>query len=287
MLPHAHASQEPPSSIGGRAPRAIRLLTLAACGLLALASARPADAQFGALKKLKNKVTGTPDSASVIADSVKKDSAKVAATAPADTTKGGQSIFSRAKNAASKASDKFEQTTGISAKDAALAASGAGVANLVMKKTGVADATNIGNIGMNAIGKSASAAASAAKTPSVADLSKLGMPGMPAIPGMSAISPSVTGARVPAVIGGTAETAAVLEFQQELMDVAMKASTGDANARARLDAWQALLLKYQPEMMRLSTTAAAQPDTPRKLMELQLALMSEWRGKRVPKLVKP
>ncbi|MDQ6828146.1 MAG: hypothetical protein M3081_04710 [Gemmatimonadota bacterium] len=256
--------------------------------------ARPAEAQFGALRKLKNKVTGAPDSAA-IADSIRKDSIRVATGAPAvlpDTNKGGQSMFQRAKNAASKASDKFEEKTGISAKDAALAASGAGVANLVAKKAGVAD---IAANAMSGYGKSLLPQGNAVIPKPGVDMSKL-MPGMPTTPGVTPAMPAMpsmaamqglsqagTGAAL------NAESAAMVEFQQELMDVAMKASTGDAAARARLDAWQALVVKYEPEMLRLSTgTAVTQADTPRKLMDLQLAMMNEWRGKRAPKkIVKP
>ncbi len=278
-----------------------RLFAVSACGLFALAIARPVDAQFGALKRLKNKVTGAPDSAAV-ADSAKKDSLRVAAGLPLDTMpKAGQSMFSRAKNAASKASDAFEAKTGISAKDAALAATGVGIAGVVAKKAGLPD---VQSIGANVASKAISAAAgSGTPAPSAGIMSKLGIPGMPGVAGtpgtpaapgaamsaMSAMSsmgaqlPSMSGARSVDMTGANAETVMLMEFQQEMTDVAIKASTGDANARARLDLWQALLVKHQAEMMRLSTQEAAMlPDTPQKLMDLQMALISEWRGKKAP-----
>ncbi|MEP6690808.1 MAG: hypothetical protein ABJD07_06600 [Gemmatimonadaceae bacterium] len=273
------------SAVGRRERRTVRLLAFLAIGVLTAAMARPAHAQFGALRRLKDKVTGGADSATAAADSAKRDSARVAAHGAADTIKAGQSMFQRAKSVASKASDKFEATTGISAKDAALAATGVGVAGIVAKKAGMPDMSPTALMNASKVAQAAGTARQA--TPGV-DMSKLAMPGVTAMPNTSAGLSAADAARNLAALSTNTESAALLEFQQELMEVAMKASSGDAAARARLDVWQALLMKYQPEMIRLSTgVAATQPETPKKLMDLQLAMMSEWRGKRAPKVVKP
>jgi len=59
--------------------------------------------------------------------------------------------------------------------------------------------------------------------------------------------------------------------------VSVAASAGDPSARARLEAWQALALKYQPEAQRLSAAAGAgDMGAVQKLQRLQFDMMKEW-----------
>ena len=78
---------------------------------------------------------------------------------------------------------------------------------------------------------------------------------------------------------GKVEAEALGAFQQEMMEVALAASAGDATAKARLDAWQALTVKHEAEIRRLGVAAEA-GDTvaTQKLQLMQLTIMKEWQG---------
>src|SRR3954468_4610293 len=92
----------------------------------------PAHAQFGMLKRLKNSVSA-PDSSARAKDSL----TQIAAGVKPESVKIGQGLLRRGMSAAGEVNDKLEKTTGISAKDAALAASGVGATGLIAKKMGL------------------------------------------------------------------------------------------------------------------------------------------------------
>jgi hypothetical protein len=235
---------------------AARLLALGAV-LVALAP-WPAEAQFGALKRLKNKMSA-PDSAARAKDSLEQ----IAKGVSPDSVKIGKGLLARGVSAARKANDKLEETTGISAKDAALAATGVGATTLMAKKLGV-DPVNLGSQMMNS-GKIGSRQKVAGGN---VDLSGLG--GMPR--GMGG-TPGAVG-----IPGATqADLQAYAAFQQEMMQVAMAASAGDVTAQSRLNAWQALAVKHEAEIQRLSLAAQGGDMTSiQKLQLLQFQLMREW-----------
>jgi hypothetical protein len=262
-------------------------------GALCVTPATAAHAQFGMLKKIKDKVAGATDT-------TKKDSTKTAA----DSTKPkDQSIFSKALGVAGKASDKMEAVTGVSAKDAALAATGAGAANMIAKKvTGAGDAGGLANIAGKAL--------SGGMPGGIPGGMPGGMPG--GVPGVNAAQgiPSAQSALqqlgagqlagvargIPALPNGVPGLGAgaipgqaeMLAFQQEMMQVAMKASTGDALAKARLEAWQALVLRYQTEIAGFQTAAANGDMTVmKKMQDIQLKMVHEWMSGATVKPKKP
>ena len=76
-----------------------------------------------------------------------------------------------------------------------------------------------------------------------------------------------------------ADAEALVAFQQEMMQLSMAASAGDAKATARLEAWQAIALKYQPELQRLSLAAGTGDVTAAQRMQrLQFDMIREWTG---------
>jgi hypothetical protein len=216
-----------------------RRVAWAALGAAALWAAAPrtGGAQFGALQKLKQaaKAVSGPDSAARARDSVARVQNVSAGdvVAAADSTKGkSRSLFRRAAAAAGKASDTFEKTTGVSVTDAALAASGAGLAGIAAKKMGVDPASL------------ASRALATQQSPAT-----LALP----------------------------DAQLMLDFQRQMMLVATEATTGNAAARAKLDAWTALSLQYETEAVPL-TTAMSGGDMAAyaKLQALQTKMMRAW-----------
>ena len=258
---------------------------LAALGLLMVGLAHPAQAQFGGLKKLKNALSH-PDSAVPATDSSGHP-----VVSAADSTRSKRSFLSRAVSAASSASDRLEKTTGISAKDAALAASGVGVMGLVAKKAGLPDPGSVvGNAVKNAAGNSlrkATGAGGIGVTDPLASSVSEGLGRKTSVTdalgalqsGAMRTEPLLGAALSSAGVGTAADAAAMLAFQQVMMQTAMAASSGDAAARARLEAWQALALKYQADASRL-TMAAAGGDTGAalRLQAMQLKMIKEWTG---------
>jgi hypothetical protein len=267
-----------------------------------------AHAQFGALKRLKNAIS--PDSAAKV-ESAKEDSIALAAkVAVGDTTPLQRSKFSRAVSAAGAASDKFEAVTGVSTKDAALAATGVGAGGLIAKKMGV-DPMSLGKQALNLRQQNAQSKASG-----IAGMARMqGMSGMPSIPGMPNMADLMkmqqtaasqlqnvpkarAGGELPIgnpMLGFTeADARALAAFQQEMMQVAMAASGGDVAAQARLQRWEAIALKYQPEIEKLSVSASAGDlAAVQKLQLIQVNIIKEWvntgssKSAKVTKAVKP
>jgi hypothetical protein len=247
----------------------------------------PAHAQFGRLKKLKDKL-GAPDSAARAKDSL----AQIAAGVKPESVKVGKSFLQRSAAVVSSANGAIESATGISAKDAALAATGVGAGNLLAKKFGM-DPMSIGaqaiaNAKMNAQQRAMQKATGAAGLPGAAGMA--GMGGMDgaqlqamqrAAMGNAAASAHANSAAMAgaAAMGGftQADADALVLFQQEMVQLSMAASAGDPKAKARLEAWEAIALKYQPQMQQLSLAAGAGDMTAaQKMQRLQLDLVREW-----------
>jgi hypothetical protein len=271
---------------------------LIAAALLVALAPSPAHAQFGMLKKLKKAASG-PDSASRAKDSLEQ----IAKGVSPDSVKIGRSLLARGVSAASSASNKLEETTGISAKDAALAATGIGATNLIAKKMGV-DPMSMGSAVMNnakanakqramnaatgatGVGAMPGAQGAAMMQGMQGMQSKMmgmagglpgGMTGMPAA-GARAKVPSGAAMGMAGMPGVTqADAEALVAFQQEMMQVAMQASTGDAAAKARLEAWQALTVKHEGEIQKLSLQAqGGDVAAMQKLQMMQFTIMKEW-----------
>jgi hypothetical protein len=269
-------------------------------GTLLLLAVTPlaANAQFGMLKKLKNSIS--PDSAAKM-EAAKEDSIALAAKlAAGDTTPLGRSKFSRVVSAAGAASEKFEAVTGVSAKDAALAATGVGATNLIAKKMGV-DPMSLGTKALNLRQQGmANRAASGGGSPGMG--ATRGIPGMPnmaefakmqqAASARAQNSPTPSGGGQ--VVGGNAwagfteaDARAIAAFQQEMMQVAMAASGGDLAAQARLERWQAIAVKYEPEIQKLSLAASGGDMTAvQRLQVIQIDIIKEWANTGSTKSVK-
>jgi hypothetical protein len=279
---------------------AVRHLVAAAL-VLALAPAA-AQAQFGMLKKLKKAASG-PDSAARAKDSLEQ----IAAGVSPDSVKIGRSLLARGVSATKSASEKLEATTGISAKDAALAATGVGATGLIAKKMGM-DPMSMAQGVMN----NAKAAGKAKAMNAASGVNAMGaIPGMPDASTLQAMQAQVARAGALSAKGGKtsvaagmigtpiangftqADAEALILFQQEMMQVAMAASAGDATAKARLDAWQAVTVKHEAEIQKLSLSAqAGDLAAMQKLQMMQLTIMKEWAGTaskkaKVMKAVKP
>jgi hypothetical protein len=270
-------------------------------GTLILLSVSPlaANAQFGMLKKLKNSIS--PDSAAKI-EAAKEDSIALAAKlAAGDTTPLGRSKFSRVVSAAGAASEKFEAVTGVSAKDAALAATGVGATNIIAKKMGV-DPMSLGTKALNLRQQgTANRAASGAGNPGMSGM--VGIPGMPNMAEFAKMqqassarmqrspAPSGGGQAMPANAWGgftEADAQAIAAFQQEMMQVALAASNGDLAAQARLERWQAIALKYEPEIEKLSLAASGgDMASVQRLQVIQVDIIKEWANTGTVKPLKP
>lgn len=280
-----------PAAHRGSVVRQISLALLSAA-LVVAATPRAADAQFGALKKLKelkDAVSG-PDSAAKVKDSLAKVHAIAnGEVALPDTGKEEQSFFSRAKAAATKVSDKVESTTGVSVKDAALAASGAGLAGIAAKKLGVDPSTIAGNL----VGKATEGAQKKAAQAQGAVPGIPGMPGGVSLQAMRAQSQAMQAqaamqakalkgmatpiAATAAMLGAMPDAQLMMAFQQSMAQVAMEATAGNPVARAKMEAWSGLAEKYETQAQALSATASAGDMAAiTKLQALQVAMMREW-----------
>ncbi len=239
-------------------------------------------AQIAASPKVSAKAPAAPDSSAGVKDSLAKLHATVSygeVALPVDSAPKKQSRFARARSAAGKASAKFEKTTGISTKDAALAASGVGIGTIAAKKMGVDPAS----IAAKAIAKNDSTRkpappAQGAPPGSMPPGAMMGMPNAAAVQQQQQMQAGMAAPRV--------STAAMLEmpdaqlmiaFQQEIMQVSMDAAAGNPVARARLEGWNKLTAKYQAEAVPL-TTAASAGDLAAltRLQALQVGMMREW-----------
>jgi len=273
---------------------------LTAGALVVAVAPSPVEAQMGMLKKLK-KAVSAPDSSARAKDSL----AQIAAGVLPESVKVSKgSLLQRSGAVVSTANGAMEQTIGISAKDAALAASGVGAGNLLAKKMGV-DPMSVGKAALNGARANAQQRAISAATGATgvtaagvtgigAGIAGLaGMPDAATIRAMQQTMAAASAARaktsgkspavgatvgLPGFAGFTqADAEALVAFQQEMMAVAMLASTGDATATARLEAWQNLTLKHQTEIEQLSMMASAgDAGAVQKLQQMQFTIMKEW-----------
>jgi hypothetical protein len=264
---------------------------LVAGAMIVALSPSNSHAQFGRLKKLKEKFSA-PDSAARAKDSLEQIAAGVK---PESVKVGGKSILQKGAAIVSTANGALESTTGLSVKDAALAATGIGATSLMAKKlgfdpmsfgaqalansklsaqqrmmqkatgglTGGSGLSGMASAGMNAAQIQAmqrAATANAAASRSNRTAAANAMAGNAAMAGYS-----------------QADIDAILAFQQEMTRLSVAASAGDASARVRLAEWEALVLRYNPEAQRLSMAASAgDMDAVQKLQRLQFDMMREW-----------
>ena len=264
----------------------LRWLTAAAL-LLAL-TPFPAHAQLGRLKKLKQKFSA-PDSAARAKDSL----AQIAAGVLPESVKVGTSFLQKTGTVVRTANGALEATTGLSAKDAALAATGIGAGNLVAKKLGL-DPMSIGQQAI-ANAKMSSQQRAAQKVGGVGLAGTAGAPGTAGYPSMDAEQMrNMQKAMGAAAASGRANSAAManayasagysqadidalMQFQQEMMQLSMAASAGDASAKARLESWEAIAMKYQPQMQTLSLAASTgDMAAVQKMQRMQFDLIKEW-----------
>lgn len=289
-----------PRSITVAASLASSARLFVACGFIAtlLLAAAPIGAQ-SSTKKTPSRakiVVKAPDSAAV-ADSLAR---LKAAAAVADSAAAAQvvavpeppqekrSFFRRAASKAKQASEKMESVTGISAKDAALAATGVGAAGIVARKMGVDPSAAIGNAIGSATQKSAMNGA-ASMVPGIPGAPAGGSTGaamqsmqsMQSMQGLRATSamqqlavPNM--AQAAAMVGGE-DAQVMMQFQQEMIQVTMAATSGDVSARAKLDAWQKMSDKFEVDASAL-TAAAAGGDAAGyvKLQRMQTQVMRDW-----------
>jgi len=257
---------------------------LVAGAMIVALSPSTSHAQFGRLKKLKDKFSA-PDSAARAKDSL----AQIAAGVKPESVKVGKSMLQKGASIVSSANGALESTTGISAKDAALAATGIGASNLMAKKLGLDPMS----IGAQALANAKMSAQQRAMQKVGGGVGQAGTPSM-AGTGMDAAqlqalqraattranraamaNPMVGNPAMPGY--SQADMDALLAFQQEMTQLSVAASAGDPSARARLEAWEALALKYQPEAQRLSAAAGAgDMGAVQKLQRLQFDMMREW-----------
>jgi hypothetical protein len=257
---------------------------LMAGAMLVALSPSTSQAQFGRLKKLKEKFSA-PDSAARAKDSL----AQIAAGVKPESVKVGKSFLQKSASVVSTANGALEATTGISMKDAALAATGVGAGNLMAKKLGLDPMS----IGAQALANAKMSAQQRAMQKVAGGVGQAGMPSM-AGAGMDAAqlqamqraattkanraamaNPMVGNGAMPNY--SQADIDALLAFQQEMSQLSLAASAGDPSARARLEAWEAVALKYQPEAQRLSAAAGAgDMGAVQKLQRLQFDIIKEW-----------
>ncbi len=259
---------------------------LMAAAMIVALSPSTSQAQFGRLKKLKEKFSA-PDSAARAKDSL----AQIALGVKPESVKIGKSFLQKSASVVSTANGALESATGISAKDAALAATGIGASNLVAKKLGL-DPMSIGS----------QAIANAKMSAQQRAMQKVGGGGLPGAAGMSGmVGAGMDAAQIQALqraattrsnraamanpmVGNPAmpnysqaDIDALLAFQQEMTQLSVAASAGDPSARARLEAWEEVALKYQPEAQRLSAAAGGgDMGAVQKLQRLQFDMMREW-----------
>jgi len=272
---------------------------LTASALLVALMPSPAHAQLGRLKKLKEKFSA-PDSAARAKDSL----AQIAAGVLPESVKVGKSFLQKTGSVVSSANGALESATGISAKDAALAATGIGASNLMAKKLGV-DPMSIGQQAM------ANAKMTAQQRAMQKSAGKVGMPSG-AMGGMDAAQMQAMqqGAMANAAAGARANSAAManayasagysqedidalMTFQQEMMQLSMAASAGDASAKSRLEAWESVVMKYQADIQKLALSAGSGDlVAAQKAQRIQFDMIKEWNASghahvKLPKGKKP
>ena len=234
-----------------------------------------------------------PDSAARAKDSL----AQIAAGVKPESVKVGKSMLQKGASIVSSANGALESATGISAKDAALAATGVGASNLVAKKLGLDPMS----IGAQALANAKMGAQQHAMQKVGAGVGQAGAPSMAGMAGTAmsaaqiqamqraamanAATASTNHAAMANAMGANgamagysqADIDALVAFQQEMILLSTAASGGDVSARARLEAWQTLALKYQPEAEKLSLAAGAGDVAAiQKLQRLQFDMIREW-----------
>ena len=278
---------------------------LTAAALLVALTPMPAHAQLGRLKKLKQKFSA-PDSAARAKDSL----AQIAAGVLPESVKVGTSFLQKTGTVVRTANGALEATTGISAKDAALAATGVGAGNLLAKKFGMDPMS----IGQQAIANAKMTAQQRAMQKAGGGVGLAGTPGAPGMAGypsmdaaqmrdmQKAMGAAQASARANSAAMGDAyasagytqaDIEALTTFQQTMMQLSMAASQGDASAKARLEAWEVIALKYQPEMEKLALSASSgNVAAAQKMQRMQFDLIKEWNAAggaraKLPKAKKP
>lgn len=284
---------------------------------MAVASPMTASAQFGGLKKLIGNKKPKLDTAAVV-DSAAATAAPAAtaAVAPAnatataattkdsaaaavDTTKGKHhSFLGKALSAANKANDKIEQKTGISAKSVALNVATGGAAAALQAKGAVGQGAAAGLTGATNAGAAVKNGVTGAATGGVAGLlgkavgSKIPNPmagaasKMAHVPTAAGAMPQMMNPQMMQGMSGVGNQAALmaqqqelLAFQQEMMQVGQQASAGDAAAAARLQAWNTITMKYQPQIQALTIKASGgDMSAAQALNNLQMQMIHEWRS---------
>jgi hypothetical protein len=292
------------TSAGRHVATTITLTRWLTAGALLLAlMPSPVHAQLGRFKKLKEKFSA-PDSAARAKDSL----AQIAAGVKPESVKVGRSFLQKSAAAVSSANGALESATGMSMKDAALMASGVGASNLVARKMGL-DPMSIGQQAM-ANAKMSAQQRAAQKVGGVGLAGTAGAPGMAGYPSMDAEQMRNMQKAMGAAASGRANSAAIANaygaagysqadiealtlFQQDMMQLSMAASAGDATAKARLESWQVIAMKYQPAMEKLALAASAGDMTAaQKMQRMQFDLIKEWNGSgsthaKLPKARKP
>ncbi|MGH7649953.1 MAG: hypothetical protein ACREND_17720 [Gemmatimonadaceae bacterium] len=237
-------------------------------------------AQFGLLKKLgKHKADSAAHDSTAVANGAIAPMAGAptaiaapdsAPTAP-DTTKKHHSFFGKALSAAAKANNTVQQKTGIDTKSLALNVATGGMASMVTKAQGMAALANGGSANVaGAVGQLGHGLPFGAK---------LGV-----ATALTAVTPRLgAGGAAPATAHVPAPTSAdqqdVMAFQQEMLDVQSKAANGDAGARARLEQWQAISVRFQPQITEASERASSgDQKAAKKLGDLELKMIREWRA---------
>ena len=274
---------------------------LVAGAMIVALSPSIAHAQFGRLKKLKEKFSA-PDSAARAKDSLEQ----IAAGVKPESVKVGKSLLQKGASVVSTANGALESTTGISMKDAALAATGVGASNLMAKKLGLDPMS----IGAQALANAKMTAQQHAMQKATGG--KVGGPGLSGMAGAGMNAAQMQAMQRAAMSNATSANAnraamanamaaqgaaagysqadidALLAFQQEMSQLSIAASSGDASATARLQAWEALALRYQPEAQRLSVAAGGGDAAAlQKLQRLQFDMIKEWQlagGAKVKKI---
>ena len=274
---------------------------LVAGAMIVALSPSIAHAQFGRLKKLKEKFSA-PDSAARAKDSLEQ----IAAGVKPESVKVGKSLLQKGASVVSTANGALESTTGISMKDAALAATGVGASNLMAKKLGLDPMS----IGAQALANAKMTAQQRAMQKATGG--KVGGPGLSGMAGAGMNAAQMQAMQRAAMSNATSANAnraamanamaaqgaaagysqadidALLAFQQEMSQLSIAASSGDASATARLQAWEALALRYQPEAQRLSVAAGGGDAAAlQKLQRLQFDMIKEWQlagGAKVKKI---
>jgi hypothetical protein len=291
---------------GARAHSSITVWRLLIAGALLLAlTPFPAHAQLGRLKKLKEKFSA-PDSAARAKDSL----AQIAAGVLPESVKVGTSFLQKTGTVVRTANGALESTTGMSVKDAALAATGVGAGNLLAKKFGMDPMS----IGQQAIANAKMTAQQRAMQKAGGGVGLAGTPGAPGMAGypsmdaaqmrnmQKAMGAAQASARANSAAMGDAYAAAgytqadieaLTTFQQTMMQLSMAASQGDASAKARLEAWEVIALKYQPEMEKLALSASSgNMAAAQQMQRMQFDLIKEWNAAggvraKLPKAKKP